>query len=69
MKENNIETSDKIYAPLVDAMTIAYKNPTYQFHIPGHTKGQGVYKKFKENIENRNIKIQKYKELYKPKLY
>lgn len=28
-----------------------------------------VYKKFKENIENRNIKIQKYKELYKPKLY
>ena len=24
-----------------------------------------IYKKFKENIENRNIKIQKYKELYK----
>ena len=53
MKENNIETSDKIYAPLVDAMTIAYKNPTYQFHIPGHTKGQGVYKKFKDLVGER----------------
>lgn len=28
-----------------------------------------VYKKFKENIDNRNTKIHKYKELYKPKLY
>ena len=57
MKENNPETSDKIYAPLVDAMTIAYKNPTYQFHIPGHTKGQGVYKKFKDLVGERILEL------------
>ena len=57
MKENNPEISDKIYAPLVDAMTIAYKNPTYQFHIPGHTKGQGVYKKFKDLVGERILEL------------
>ena len=28
----------KVNAPLVKALKTAYKNPTYQFHIPGHTK-------------------------------
>ena len=31
----------KIKAPIVEALKNAYENPTYQFHIPGHTKGNG----------------------------
>lgn len=45
------------YAPLVEAMTIAYKNPTYQFHIPGHTKGQGVFKPFKDLVGDRILEL------------
>ena len=33
----------KIKAPIVDALKNAYDNPTYQFHIPGHTKGIAIF--------------------------
>ena len=41
-KNNNMinqqDKKIKIKAPIVDALKNAYENPTYQFHIPGHTK-------------------------------
>ena len=47
----------KITAPLVDAMKKALKNPTYQFHIPGHTKGQGVYQPFRDLVGERLLAL------------
>ena len=38
--------SVKVKAPIVDALKQAYENPTYQFHIPGHTKGNGTLPDF-----------------------
>ena len=52
MNKNN-----ETYAPLVEAMSVAFKNPTYQFHIPGHTKGQGVYKPFKDLVGDRLLTL------------
>ncbi|MDD3436119.1 MAG: aminotransferase class V-fold PLP-dependent enzyme [Candidatus Gastranaerophilales bacterium] len=43
-------TQENVKAPLVDAVKYAIDNPTYQFHIPGHTKGLGVYSDFKNLI-------------------
>lgn len=40
----------KITAPLVNAIRQSIKNPTYQFHIPGHTRGEGVFSDFKNLI-------------------
>ena len=40
--------SVKVKAPIVDALKQAYENPTYQFHIPGHTKGNGTLPDFKK---------------------
>ena len=42
-KENDL----KIKAPIVEALKAAYNNPTYQFHIPGHTKGLGTLNEFR----------------------
>ncbi len=38
-------------------MKSAYANPTYQFHIPGHTKGKAVYKEFKKLIGEKALSI------------
>ena len=38
----------KIQTPIVDALKKAYENPTYQFHIPGHTRGGGTLPDFKK---------------------
>ena len=40
----------KVKAPIVDALKQAYENPTYQFHIPGHTKGNGSLPEFKKLV-------------------
>ena len=50
LKLQNTLTKEKvkIYAPIVDALQKAYENPTYQFHIPGHTKGKAIFKDFKK---------------------
>lgn len=47
----------KIKAPLVEAMQAAVENPTYQFHIPGHTKGGGVYPEFKKLVGKKALCI------------
>ncbi len=47
----------KIKAPIVEALKQAYENPTYQFHIPGHTKGNGVLPDFKKLIGTKALSI------------
>ncbi len=47
----------KIKAPIVEALKRAYENPTYQFHIPGHTKGTGVFPDFKRLIGSKALSI------------
>jgi len=56
---NNQKTqeSQKIKAPIVEALKTACENPTYQFHIPGHTKGKAVYKEFKKLIGEKALNI------------
>ena len=43
-QDNKLNETTKIKAPIVDALKTAYENPTYQFHIPGHTKGKAIFK-------------------------
>lgn len=43
-------TTSKVYAPLVEAIKQSIETPTYQFHIPGHTKGNGIYPEFKKLV-------------------
>ena len=38
----------EIKAPIVEGLVNAYKKRSYHFHIPGHTRGKGVYKPFKD---------------------
>ncbi len=47
----------KTQAPIVEALKKAYENPTYQFHIPGHTKGTGTLKEFKELVGRKALAI------------
>ena len=56
---NNQKTQElqKIKAPIVEALKTACENPTYQFHIPGHTKGKAVYKEFKKLIGEKALNI------------
>ena len=47
----------KVKAPIVDALKQAYENPTYQFHIPGHTKGNGSLPEFKKLIGKKALSV------------
>lgn len=42
-------------APIIDALRQSIESPTYQFHIPGHTKGQGVYPEFRKLIGKKAL--------------
>lgn len=53
--QNKAETEVK--TPILDALQQYINNPTYQFHIPGHTRGQGVYPKFKNLIGQKALFI------------
>ncbi len=60
MKKNKKEknkTKNKIQAPIVEALQKAYDNPSYQFHIPGHTRGSGTLKDFKNLIGTKALKV------------
>lgn len=46
-----------VKAPIVEALKLSVENPTYQFHIPGHTKGQGVYPEFRDLIGEKALLI------------
>ena len=51
------QNSVKIKAPIVEALKVAYENPTYQFHIPGHTKGKAIFKDFRKLIGEKALNI------------
>ncbi len=56
----NVTKNDKtikIKAPIVEALKKAYENPTYQFHIPGHTKGNGTLPEFKKLIGAKALTV------------
>ena len=55
--KQNINQQTTIIAPIVEALQTAYDNPTYQFHIPGHTKGKAVFKSFKKLIGEKALNI------------
>ncbi len=46
-----------IKAPLIEAIKRSIKHPTYQFHIPGHTKGQAVYPEFKKLVGKKALLV------------
>ena len=56
---NKISNKKKteINAPIVEALKTAFDNPTYQFHIPGHTKGLGTLSDFRKLIGKRALKV------------
>lgn len=47
--------STKVKAPIVEALKQAYENPSYQFHIPGHTKGNGSLPEFRKLIGRKAL--------------
>ena len=56
----NVTKNEKILktkAPIVDALKKAYENPTYQFHIPGHTKGGGTLPDFRKLIGKKALSL------------
>ena len=57
--KKEIYTNKKIdiKAPIVEALKMAYENPTYQFHIPGHTKGKAIFKNFKDLVGKKVLNI------------
>ena len=52
-----LNSDEKVKAPIVDALEKAYKNPTYQFHIPGHTKGLGTLPAFRELVGEKALSL------------
>lgn len=57
MKQTNKEIKNRteIKAPIVEALKNAYENPTYQFHIPGHTRGKGTLPDFRTLIGKKAL--------------
>ena len=57
--KNKAQTSKKtnIHAPIVEALKTAYDHPTYQFHIPGHTKGLGTLSDFRNLVGKKALKV------------
>lgn len=56
---SRVKNSKKVnvHAPIVEALKTAYDNPTYQFHIPGHTKGLGTLKDFRDLVGKKALKV------------
>jgi arginine decarboxylase len=51
------KNKNKDKTPIVNALENLIKHPTYQFHIPGHIKGHGVYSKFRKLIGKKALRI------------
>ena len=56
-REIRIHEVVKVKAPIVEALKNAVENPTYQFHIPGHTKGRAIFSDFKKLIGEKALNI------------
>lgn len=48
-----MQNKSKVKAPIVEALIEAYNKKSYHFHIPGHTRGKGVYRQFKDFMGNK----------------
>mgnify|MGYP005753432705 CR=1 FL=1 len=47
----------KTHAPIIEALKKAYEKPSYQFHIPGHTRGKGSLPEFRQLIGKKALSI------------
>ena len=47
----------KVKAPIVEALKNAYENPSYQFHIPGHTRGTGTLPEFRKLVGKKALTV------------
>ena len=47
----------EVKAPIVEALRQSYENPTYQFHIPGHTKGKAIFKDFRSLVGTKALSL------------
>ena len=56
-REIKINEVVKIKAPIVEALRNVVENPTYQFHIPGHTKGKAIFPEFKKLIGEKALNV------------
>lgn len=54
-KTKSLLPSQKVKAPIVEALRKYYQNPSVQFHIPGHTKGSAIFEDFKNLIGSRAV--------------
>lgn len=43
--------------PILNALENYVNNPTYQFHIPGHTHGNGVCKRFRDLVGDKVLNL------------
>lgn len=57
IKKQKNQIDKKVKAPIVEALKQAYENPSYQFHIPGHTRGNGTLPEFKKLIGKKALMI------------
>jgi len=55
--KDNKKQKTEINAPIVEALQKAYDKPSYQFHIPGHTRGSGALKEFRNLIGSKALKV------------
>lgn len=55
--ETNKKIKETITTPIVETLQNAYDNPSYQFHIPGHTRGNGTLNKFKKLIGKKALQV------------
>ncbi len=56
-KELKINEVVKVKAPIVEALKNSVECPTYQFHIPGHTKGRAIFSDFKKLIGEKALNV------------
>lgn len=53
----SMERGRNIKAPIVEALEKAYNKNSYHFHIPGHTRGNGVYAPFRKFMGDKFFKV------------
>lgn len=55
--DNQKNVDIEVKAPIVEALNTACQNPTYQFHIPGHTKGKAIFKDFQNLVGKKALNL------------
>src|SRR5574344_2442459 len=57
IKNTRKKTYKKVKAPIVEALKQAYEHPSFQFHIPGHTRGNGTLPEFRKLIGKKALTV------------